>query len=360
MSEKKSHFPGLRRALLSLALILAFVLITASSSLQAAQVWNGPLFTFNQPSPNPAQATNQDRITPDVWLTRAASKGIFNAFLETSATSSSPSNTEWAFGTLGNYASLTYTNWLGLLNGQSPTNLVGQSCVAHLLPDDIYLSVHFTFWGAGGGGGFAYQRSTPAPPNVWSGPLFTYNQPSPNPAQATNQDRITPDVWLTRAASKGLFNAFYETSATALSPTNTEWAFGTLDQYATLPYTNWLAWLNGQSPVTLLGQPVVLHLVSDNIYLSVQFTVWASGGTGGFAYQRSTPFQPVLFNSLTNVNNGPFNFTYTAFPGSNYVIQISTNLAGWLPLATNTAATTLVPFFDPFGLSSAKFFRVIQ
>ncbi len=195
---------------------------------------------------------------------------------------------------------------------------------------------------------------------VWNGPLFTFNQPSSNPAQATNQDRITPNVWLTRATSKGLFNAFYETNATALSPANTEWALGTLDQYATLPYTNWLAWLNGRSPVTLVGQPVVLHLISDNIYLYVEFTNWASGGAGGFAYQRSTPFQPLLFNSLTNANNGQLNFTYTAIPGTNYVVQASTNLADWLPLATNLAATTLIPCSEPSNLSGAKFFRVVQ
>jgi hypothetical protein len=195
---------------------------------------------------------------------------------------------------------------------------------------------------------------------VWNGPRFTYNQPSSNPALATNQDRITPDVWLTRAASKGLFNAFSETSATALSPTNTEWAFGTLDEHASLTYSNWLAWLDGQSPVILVGQPVVLHLISDNIYLSIEFTNWASGGAGGFAFQRSTPFQPVLFSSPTNANNGPFTFTYTAIPGTNYVVLTSTNLTGWLPLVTNTAATTLVPFSEPFGATGAKFYRVIQ
>src|SRR5271165_5031204 len=95
---------------------------------------------------------------------------------------------------------------------------------------------------------------------VWSGPLITFNQPSPDPTQATNQDRITPDVWLTRAASKGLFNAFSETNATALSPANTEWAFGTLNNYAALNYTSWLAWLNGASPATLVDQQAVVHL----------------------------------------------------------------------------------------------------
>ena len=108
---------------------------------------------------------------------------------------------------------------------------------------------------------------------VWDGPLIAYTRPAPDPTQASNQDRITPDVWLTRANSKGLFNAFDETNATTFSPTNTEWAFGAITNYASLSYTNWLALLDGQSPVTLIGQPLVVHLTADDIYLSLEITV---------------------------------------------------------------------------------------
>jgi len=41
-------------------------------------------------------------------------------------------------------------------------------------------------------------------------------------------------------------------------------------------------------------------------------------------------------------------------------VLTSTNLTGWLPLVTNTAATTLVPFSEPFGATGVKFYRVIQ
>jgi len=38
----------------------------------------------------------------------------------------------------------------------------------------------------------------------------------------------------------------------------------------------------------MVGQPAVLHLVSENIYLSITFTSW--GGVGGsYSYDRSTP-----------------------------------------------------------------------
>ena len=191
---------------------------------------------------------------------------------------------------------------------------------------------------------------------VWTGPPITYNQPSADPTQASNQDRITPDVWLTRAASKGLFNAFSETNATALSPTNTEWAVGTLDNYASLHYTNWLAWLNGQSPTTLVGQPVVVHLISDDIYLSIQFTLWGAMGGGGFAYQRSTP--PPANLSGASLNGGQFSFNYTADAGFTYVIQSSSNLVDWVSLATNVTSGGLMPFSDPFDPTEVKFYRV--
>lgn len=193
--------------------------------------------------------------------------------------------------------------------------------------------------------------------DVWTGPLITYSQPSPDPTQATNQDRITPGVWLTRASSGGLFNAALETVFTNNSPADTEWAFGTLTNYASLNYTNWLAWLNGNSPTTMVGSNLVVHLVSEDIYLSFKFSFWASKGSGGFTYQRSAPLLPVIF---TTAMNTPFNFSYTAYPGIGYVVQSSTNLADWSPLATNTADGTLVPFSDSPAAAAAKFFRVSQ
>lgn len=191
---------------------------------------------------------------------------------------------------------------------------------------------------------------------VWNGPLITYNQPSADPTQATNQDRLTPDVWLTRAASKGLFNAAFETNATAFSPTNTEWAFGTLTDYASLHYMNWLALLNGQSPTTLVGQQMVVHLISDDIYISIQFTLWVPNGSGGFAYQRSTPTPPNL--SDASISNGQFTFSYTTEAGLAYVVQSSTNLMDWVSLVTNVASGGPVLFTDALNQTGASFYRV--
>jgi hypothetical protein len=191
---------------------------------------------------------------------------------------------------------------------------------------------------------------------VWTGPVITYNQPTSDPTQASNQDRITPDVWLTRAATKGLFNAFYETNATTFSPTNTEWSFGTLTNYASLHYTNWLVWLNGASPTTLVGQQVVVHLISDDIYISIVFSLWNTGGSGGFACQRSTP--PLVDFAEAKVSNGQFFFNYTTSAGFNYVIESSSNLVNWVSLVTNTASGSPVLFSNVLDSTGAKFYRV--
>jgi hypothetical protein len=192
---------------------------------------------------------------------------------------------------------------------------------------------------------------------LWTGPTIIYSQPTPDPTQVSNQDRITSVVWLTRATSKGLFNAYSETNAGTLSPADTEWAFGTISNYASLPYTNWLVWLNGQSPVTLVGKQVVLHLISEDIYISLQFTGWSSGGAGGFAYERST--SPPLVISGAGMNQGQFSFSYNANPAFTYLIQSSPDLLNWTSVATNVASSDPMFFSGPAYFTGTTFYRVV-
>src|SRR5206468_2763689 len=102
-----------------------------------------------------------------------------------------------------------------------------------------------------------------------------------------------PDVWLTRANSQGIFNIETEGGyAHLFSPQNTEWSYGILANYAALGYNNWETW-NGANPPSMVGQDAVLHLISDDIYLSLKFTSWGGAGSGGgFSYDRSTPVVP--------------------------------------------------------------------
>ncbi len=175
------------------------------------------------------------------------------------------------------------------------------------------------------------------------------------PTQATNQDRITTNVWLTRASSKGLFNAASETNATTLSPAGTEWAFGALTNYASLAFTNWLGLLNGESPTNLVGRQMVAHLTADDIYISIDFSFWGSGNTGGFAYGRSTPGVNL---SGTTVSNGQFTFSYEADAGLTYVIASSSNLVDWTPLQTNVPTGGTAQFSGPVNPTGTSFYRV--
>jgi hypothetical protein len=146
-----------------------------------------------------------------------------------------------------------------------------------------------------------------AAPTIWNGPVTNYSQPAP-----FDQDVLTANVSITRAVpggagsqTGGIYNGITESSFDkTVSPADTEWAVGSLANYATLTYTNWTACGGGHPVQTLPGQQLVVHLISDNIYLSLTFTFLPSGP--GLAYTRSTPTvanQPPTV-AITSPTNG--------------------------------------------------------
>ena len=145
------------------------IILLISNQLYGQTVWNGPSITFAKSNGADYNlATNQDRITSNVWLTRKTSRGLFNIKVEESSylcpttNSPQPSDTEWAYGTSDNYSSLTFQTLNNLIQCGGFSGIVnGENMVLHLISDDIYLDLKFTFWGSGGsGGGFSYERST--------------------------------------------------------------------------------------------------------------------------------------------------------------------------------------------------------
>lgn len=207
---------------------------------------------------------------------------------------------------------------------------------------------------------------------IWNGPLITYTQPGTDATQASNQDRLTPDVWLTRNNTRGLFNAALESSYVHfISPTNTEWAYGELTNYASLTYTNWEAW-NGGNPPAMVGQDAVVHLISDDIYLSVNFTEWAQMG-GPFAYVRSTPNTtppppaPPIVKGAVPIGGNSFQITFTNLPNYTFSVRGTTNLSfaltNWTVLGQATdspAGSGSYKFVDAGGVTNQpfRFYRV--
>ena len=150
---------------LLLLLVLPFI-------SEAQTIWTGPMTTFTKA--NYADWTleeNQDRITDNVWITRANNQSIFNISDNTDTSSgscsgSSPHDTEWAFGTIADgINTLTFDTFLGdFFANCGPPSVVDQNAVLHLITDDIYIDIKFLSWTSGegaGGGGFIYMRSTP-------------------------------------------------------------------------------------------------------------------------------------------------------------------------------------------------------
>jgi hypothetical protein len=189
---------------------------------------------------------------------------------------------------------------------------------------------------------------------IWNGPVTTYSQPSTDPTQPTNQDRLTPSVWITRASTRGIFNARTEASFTDFfSPADTQWADGDLTNFAALTYHDWETWaktLHG-GPGNTVGVGAVVHLVSEDIYVRLQFTQW--GGTGGFAYQRTTA--PVVVTpTLLEVRLLPGGVVLS-WTNSAFSLQSATNVAG--PFLTISGATS------PFTNSTSGqqcYFRLIH
>lgn len=125
--------------------------------------------------------------------------------------------------------------------------------------------------------------------NIWSGEIITFSKANgADPTLDSSQDHITDNVKITRGNDGGQFyNIVVESSYDKdNSPVGTEWALGTTDEIANLVFQPFRA-ATGK-PTNAVGKNMVLHLIADNIYLSVKITSWAKGQNGGFTYERST------------------------------------------------------------------------
>lgn len=172
----------------------------------------------------------------------------------------------------------------------------------------------------------------------WTGPSITFSKASfADWELEANQDRITSNVWITRKNDKLFFNIFSETAYEFnTSPADTEWAIGSIsDDVNTLTFgifTDIVVNNDGDPcPPCGLNIPLVLHLITDDIYIDFTLTSWNNettapsgdqsngfGDPGGqFTYQRSTD-QSLSINNIELKNN------IILFPNpSNELLQIS-------------------------------------
>jgi len=177
---------------------------------------------------------------------------------------------------------------------------------------------------------------------IWNGPLLSYTQPSPYPSLPANRDQLTARVSLTRESSSGMFNFVSEADYTHnFSPADTEWAVGELADYANLSYMSWEEAGSGSPVFELPGKQLVVHLLTDDIYLSLEFTALGGHGAGGFSYVRSTPAPNNPPPTLAVAVSG--NALQISWPAPGGTLQARTNnLNGAWFNVPNTATTNRI------------------
>ena len=109
-------------------LIISFTLSACSTNEEevpgdttSSTIWTGSNKTFSKADgADHTQASNQDRLTSNVSITRANDGGqIFNISKESAANkNSSPAGTTWSIGSINNINSLSFTNLDQLLENQ--------------------------------------------------------------------------------------------------------------------------------------------------------------------------------------------------------------------------------------------------
>ena len=125
---------------------------------------------------------------------------------------------------------------------------------------------------------------------LWKGSILSFEKiDDSNSSIELNQDRITDNVWITRDNDGGqIYNIAKENSAVKnKSPVGTEWAIGDPDQIENLKFKSFRSAVG--KPQDIVGKDLVIHLLDDDVYLSIKFTSWSQGKKGGFSYERSTP-----------------------------------------------------------------------
>jgi len=316
------------------------LLALAAPPAHASTVWTGPATNYTQPAafntsvPASDQLANVDQITADVWFTRGTDHPPFNAappYNETSYNgSTSPENTEWAFGNITDYTNLSYDTWANTTGSTQDRDLSlslpNNPLVLHIISDDIYLSVEFSSW-THQGAGFTYSRSTPA---VVIPPAPTVSITNPV-AGAVFSAPATLKLGATAAVSSGtVTNVAFFAGATLLGAAQTSPFKTTSSSLAA-----------GNYSLTAVATAAGISTTSTVVNVSVVAPVAVS-------------------NSVPAVAGGHFSFSYSANVGLAYVIQRSADLIHWSPVSTNVASSNPVHFADTATVGAAGFYRVVR
>ncbi len=203
---------------------------------------------------------------------------------------------------------------------------------------------------------------------IWNAGSFTFSYTGPG-----QQDCMTAQTCLTRTTV--LFNSVCQTvsgsqGCSYTGPCNTEWAYGNIANWNTLTYQRLYA-VNGCNPPSMLGNPLVCHLITENIYLQLTFNTWTAGTNGSFSYTRTTSSTlPVIISEFTGRKSGNailLNWTSgTEINLSHYNIQRSVNGSDFITLGRvdsrsvngNSSTDLDYSFTDPHPAPGHNYYRL--
>jgi hypothetical protein len=294
-----------------LGLILGF---SFNSTCNAGTIWNGPITNFVQTSGATVGSGTNDHLTARVNLNRGIHYPLYNDLQEGFADkTTSPKDTEWAFGTLAN-TNLTYKPFYTFATASSPfdvaAGIVGKDAVCHLKTDDIFLLVHFTAWGQNFSGSFAYNRSTPtvvAPTPT----IFITNPPSGTVYSAPANVKL---IATASVSSGSVTNVSFFRGATFV-------ASSTLSPYSVTASNLAVGSYNFTAVATAAGISATSPVVNVAVINPV----------------------PVTITNFV-ISNGVVSFNYSADPGLLYSVQSTSNFVNWNSGPTNSAAVNSVPY----------------
>ena len=160
-----------------------------------------------------------------------------------------------------------------------------------------------------------------------------------------------PVVSITGPANGAVFAAPANVTITA----NATDSDGSVTNVLFLVNANSVGQTNGAGPVFTLQASA---LAAGSYALTTKATDNGGASTTSGAVNISVVAPVAVSNSSPRIANGQFSFNYTANPGLRYVVQNSSNLVNWVPIATNTAAGSNVNVTDSFNVGGMRFYRV--
>jgi uncharacterized repeat protein (TIGR03806 family) len=126
------------------------------------------------------------------------------------------------------------------------------------------------------------------------------------------------------------------------------------DTNAVIHYT-----LDGSIPTT--NSPAYSGVFNLTSSATIAASAWRDGYNNSVTSSALFFVTPLQFTAENFTTNNQFQLSFHGAPGSNYVLQATTNFVDWTSLSTNTATTNFFILIDPTAANFPfRFYRVLQ